>query len=154
MLTDEIKNEIAEEVVHCVRRQCACIEAMQIVQRHHGWVSDEHVRDISEYLGMSAADLESVATFYNHIYRKPVGRHIIMVCDSVSCWIMGYDHIRDYLTERLGITLGETTADGRFTMVPIQCLGACDHAPAIMIDDELFGDLTPEAVDRILERYR
>ena len=72
---------------------------------------------------------------------------MILVCDSVSCWVMGYEQVCEYLRDRLGIDLGETTADGRFTLLPVVCLGACDHAPAMMIDDELHGDLTPEKID-------
>ena len=103
---------------------------------------------------MSRDDLDSVATFYNLIYRKPVGRHVILLCNSVSCWILGYERLRQRLGERLGIQLGETTPDGRFTLLPIVCLGTCDHAPALMIDNDLHRDLTPESVDRILEEYR
>ena len=127
---------------------------MKIVQRHRGWVSDESLRDIAELLGMSPADLDGVATFYNLIFRKPVGRHVIMVCDSVSCWIMGYDRIREHLSERLGIEFGETTADNRFTLLPIVCLGACDHAPAMMVDADLHSDLDPQKIDGILEKYK
>jgi NADH-quinone oxidoreductase subunit E len=102
---------------------------------------------------MSPDELDSVATFYNLIYRKPVGRHVILVCDSVSCWIMGYDPIREHLSSRLGIGLGETTQDGRFTLLPIVCLGTCDHAPAMMVDDELYGDLDPAKIDEILAKH-
>ena len=102
---------------------------------------------------MSVTDLDSVATFYNLIFRRPVGRHVIMICDSVSCWIMGYDRMREYVGKRLGISLGETTKDNRFTLLPIVCLGCCDHAPAMMVDDTLHSDLNPEKIDRVLERY-
>jgi NADH-quinone oxidoreductase subunit E len=102
---------------------------------------------------MTVDELEGVASFYNLIFRKPVGRHVILICDSISCWIMGYERMREHLTTRLGINLGETTADGRFTLLPIDCLGACDHAPALMIDDDLHGDLDPEKIDEILNKY-
>ena len=120
---------------------------MKIVQRHRGWVSDESMRDIGELLGMSPADLDGVATFYNLIFRKPVGRHVIMLCDSVSCWIMGYDRMREHLTSDWESQFGETTADNRFTLLPIVCLGACEHAPAMMIDNDLHGDLDPAGID-------
>ncbi len=82
-----------------------------------------------------------------------MGRHVIFICDSVSCWIVGYHGIREHLTTRLGITLGETTPDGRFTLLPIACLGACDQAPAMMIDGDLHVLLTPEKVDVVLAKY-
>jgi NADH-quinone oxidoreductase subunit E len=155
MLTAEERQEIEAELGRYPypTRQAVCIDAMKIVQRHRGWVSDESLRDIGELLEMSAADLDGVATFYNLIFRKPVGRHVVMICDSVSCWIMGYDRIREHLTKRLGIALGQTTGDGRFTMLPIVCLGTCDHAPAMMIDEDLHRDLTPEKLDAILANY-
>jgi NADH-quinone oxidoreductase subunit E len=103
---------------------------------------------------MTPDELDNVATFYNLIFRKPVGKHVILVCDSVSCWIMGYERVRQRLSERLGIGFGETTADERFTLLPIVCLGACDHAPAIMIDDDLCRDVDREKLDAILAQYR
>jgi NADH-quinone oxidoreductase subunit E len=116
-------------------------------------VSDECVKDIAQLLGMAPEALDAVATFYNLIFRRPVGRHVILVCDSVSCWIMGYEPLRRRLQERLAIGLGETTIDDRFTLLPICCLGACDHAPAMMIDDDLHGDMDLASLDEILEKY-
>ncbi len=153
MLTEEERREIEAEVPRYPQKKATCIEAMKIVQRHRGWVSDEALQGIGELLGMTVDELEGVASFYNLIFRKPVGRHVILICDSISCWIMGYERMREHLTTRLGINLGETTADGRFTLLPIDCLGACDHAPVLMIDDDLHGDLDPEKIDEILNRY-
>ena len=153
MLTAEVQAEINAEVAHYPHRQAVAIDAMMIVQRHRGWVSDEDIHDIAELLGMSAADLAGIATFYNLIRRKAVGRHVALICDSVSCWIMGCDRVRDHLCTRLGTTLGGSTADGRFTLLPIVCLGVCDHAPAMMIDDDVHTDLDEQAIDKILEKY-
>src|ERR1043165_3901022 len=152
MLTAEEKQEIEAELARYPTKQAVCIDAMLTVQKHRGWVSDESLRDLAEFLGMSVEDLDGGATFYNLISRQPVGRHVIMVCDSVSCWIMGYGRIRDELSRRLGVKLGETTADGRFTLLPIVCLGTCDHAPAMMIDGDLHRDLDPAKLDGILEK--
>ena len=154
MLRPEERQEIEAELEHYPTKQAVCIDAMLIVQKHRGWVSDESLKDLAEFLGMSVEDLDGVATFYNLIFRQPVGRHVIMVCDSVSCWIMGYERLRKHLTSRLGIQMGETTADGRFTLLPIVCLGTCDHAPAMMVDGDLHRDLDPEKVNAILERYQ
>jgi len=153
MLSREEEKEIEEVAAHYEQKRAACVEALQVVQRRHGWVSDEHLRDVAALLDMAPDELDGVATFYSLIFRRPVGRHVILLCDSVTCWIMGYDDLLAHLKRRLGIGLGETTADGRFTLLPVPCLGTCDHAPAMMIDEELHQDLTPEKVDRILSRY-
>ena len=154
MLSVEEINEIAAETAHYPKREAGCIDALKIVQRHRGWVSDESVHEIAVHLGMSATDVDSVATFYNLIYRKPVGRHVISICDSVSCWIMGYEQMRKHLHGRLGIGFGETTPDNRFTLLPTVCLGCCDHAPAMMVDSDLHSDLDPEKIDAQLENYK
>ncbi len=126
------------------------IEALRIVQRHRGWVSDQSVAAIARLLGTSTAAVDSVATFYNLIFRKPVGRHVVMYCDSVSCYVMGCDKLRVALEQKLGVAPGETTPDGRFTLLPIVCLGACDHAPAMMIDEDLILDVAPQNARRRL----
>ncbi len=154
MLTESEKKEIEAEARHYDYKRAACVDALKVVQRHRGWVSDESLRDVAEYLEMTPDELDNVATFYNLIFRKPVGKHVILVCDSVSCWIMGYERVRQRLSERLGIGFGETTADERFTLLPIVCLGTCDHAPAIMIDGDLCRDVDPEKLDAILAQYR
>lgn len=154
MLSAEEQKEIQTELAHYPDKKSVCIDAMKIVQRHRGWVSDESLRDIAKFLEMSPDDLDGVATFYNLIFRKPVGRHVIMVCDSVSCWIMGYERIREQLQSKLGIQMGETTADQRFTLLPIVCLGDCDHAPAMMIDDDLHHDLDAQGLDAVLSQYK
>lgn len=153
MLTDDEKHEIAEEFPNYANKRSVSIDALKIVQRHRGWVSDESLQDVAEFLELSPSDLESVATFYNLIFRQPVGRHVIMVCNSITCWVMGYESVHDALRKRLSIDFGGTTSDGRFTMLPIVCLGICDHAPAMMIDDDTFTDLDDGKLDAILARY-
>ena len=154
MLTADEITEIEAEAGHYPKREAVCIDALKIVQRRRGWVSDESLRDIAAHLGMSPTELDSVATFYNLIFRKPVGRHVIMVCDSVSCWIMGYDRMREHLAGRLGIGFGETTADNRFTLLPIVCLGACEQAPALILDNNLHGNLDPAKIDSLLQECK
>jgi NADH-quinone oxidoreductase subunit E len=154
MLSPEERKEIDEKVKHNASKQGACIEAMKIIQHHRGWVSDESIREIAEHLEMSPDQLDGVATFYNLIFRRPVGNHVIYLCDSVSCWIKGCNAIKEHLTGRLEVDFGQTTKDKQFTLLPIQCLGTCDHAPAMMIDDALFRDLTADLVDNILKVYQ
>jgi NADH-quinone oxidoreductase subunit E len=153
MLTEQERTEILTELQHFAHKPAACVEALRIVQRHRGWVSDE-IKDIAELLGMTPDELDGVATFYSLIFRRPVGRHVILICDSVSCWVMGYEKVLERLQSRLDIGIGETSADGRFTLLPVACLGVCEQAPAMMIDDTLYGGLTPEKIDEILEKYR
>ena len=153
MLKAEDIREIEHELPLFPQKKAACIEALKIVQKHRGWVSDEAIQDIAKFLDMSAEELDSVATFYNMSSRQPVGRHVIHVCDSVSCWIMGYEELKDALMKKLGVTYGETTKDGRFTLLPICCLGTCDRAPAMFVGQDLHRDLKPEQLDGILEKY-
>ncbi len=153
MLSPEEKKEIEEEIKLYPHKQAACIEAMKVIQKHRRWVSDESLKDIAEILDMTPDELDGVATFYNIIFRKPVGRHVVFVCDSVSCWILGYQNILKYFEKNYRIKFGETTNDDRFTLLPIPCLGTCDHAPAIMVDNDLHRNITPEKLDDILKDY-
>jgi len=157
MLSKEELKEIEHELAHYEQPSAATIEALKIVQKHRGWVSDEAVRDIAEKLETSAADVDSVATFYNLIFRKPVGRHVIFQCDSVSCHVMGADGLRAKLESRLGIKPGQTTPDRRFTLLPIVCLGTCDRAPAMLIDQTLHRDLediSERSLGELLDGYK
>lgn len=153
MLTDEEKRRIESHIADYPRRRAACIEGLKVIQEQRGWVSDEAIEELAAFLDMSPHELDSVATFYNLIFRRPVGRHVILLCDSISCWVMGYEKLVDHLQEKLGIGFGETSDDDRFTLLPMCCLGTCDHAPALMIDEDLHRDLTIEKLDEILEQY-
>lgn len=154
MLSKEEIELIEKEMVKFPVKSAASIEALKIVQDKQKWVSDESLAEVAGILEMPAAELENVASFYNLIFRKPVGRHVILLCDSISCWVMGYEKILDMLNKKLGISYGETTRDDRFTLLPIQCLGDCDHAPAIMIDNDLYNNLTEEMMEGILQKYQ
>jgi NADH-quinone oxidoreductase subunit E len=154
MLTADEKREIETVRHHYAHPRAAGPEALKIIQRGRGWVPDEELREAAGLLEMSPDELDSIATFYNLIFRRRVGRHVILLCDSVCCWIVGYERVREHLSSRLGIGPGETTPDGRFTLLPVACLGACDRAPAMMIDEDLHGDLDPSKVDAILAQYQ
>ncbi len=154
MLSKEEIEKIEEETKKFPVKSAAAIEALKIVQDKRKWVSDESLAEIAGLLGMSLSELENVASFYNLIFRKPVGRHIILLCESISCWVMGYDDILVLLNQKLGISYGETTPDKRFTLLPIQCLGNCDHAPSMMIDDDLYSSVSRDRIDEILNKYQ
>ena len=152
-LSDEEIAEIEAEIAHLPDRESAAIDALMIVQKHRGWVSDTSLHAIAQLLDMSSDALDSIATFYNLIFRQPVGRHVVMVCDSVSCYVMGADGLAKAIQEHLGIAFGGTTDDDRFTLLPIVCLGACDKAPTMMIDEELIENVAPERLGEIFGRF-
>ena len=152
-LSDEEIAEIEAEIAHLPDRESAAIDALMIVQKHRGWVSDTSLHAIAQLLDMSSDALDSIATFYNLIFRQPVGRHVVMVCDSVSCYVMGADGLGKAIQERLGIAFGGTTEDDRFTLLPIVCLGACDKAPTMMIDEELIENVAAERLGEIFGRF-
>ena len=154
MLSHKEKEEIQEETRQYPYPAAACIDALKIVQHHRGWISDEAIGDIAAELAMPVEEVDSIATFYTRIYRKPVGRNIILICDNITCMIMGYESIYKYISDKLSIRFGETTLDGRFTLLPISCLGDCDHAPACMINDDLHNNLVISKIDEILEKYQ
>jgi len=153
MLSAEEKHEIEKAISLVPVKKAAGIEALKIVQERRRWISDESLRDVAAFMDMSPEELDSVATFYNLIFRKPVGRHVILLCDSISCWVMGYENILEHLTKQLRIKYGETTTDGRYTLLPNCCLGTCDCAPALMIDNDLYRNLTIDQLDEILKKY-
>ena len=154
MLTREEIKEIQEEIKQYPSPAVACIDALKIIQHHRGWVSDESVKDIAEFLDISNEDVDGIATFYSRIYRKPVGRNVILLCDNVTCMIMGYQSLFEYISRKLGINFGGTTPDGRFTLLPISCLGDCDNAPVLMINTDHYNRLTIEKIDELLESYK
>jgi NADH-quinone oxidoreductase subunit E len=154
MLAEEEIKEIKKEIDHYPYPAVACIDALKIVQNHRQWVSDDAVSDIAALLGMSVEEVDAVATFYSRIYRKPVARNIILICDSVSCMIMGYESLYAHISGKLGIKFGESTPDNRFTLLPNSCLGDCDNAPAIMINNDHYNRVTIEKIDELLEKYK
>jgi NADH-quinone oxidoreductase subunit E len=144
---------ILHDMTHYADPRAASIDALKIVQKRHGWVPDGAIYAIADVLGIPATDVEGVATFYNLIFRQPVGRHVITICDSIGCFLTGYEDTVAAMKQQLGIELGQTTPDNRFTLLPICCLGACDKGPVLMIDDDTHGNVAPGDVAQLLERY-
>ncbi|MEJ2198386.1 MAG: NADH-quinone oxidoreductase subunit NuoE [Desulfuromonadales bacterium] len=130
------------------------VDLLRAIQSHYGWVPDDGVLLTAETLGVLPVEVEEVATFYDKIFRRQVGRRVIHVCDSICCWVTGAEMIAEHLQKSLEIGLGETSADGMFTLLPTCCLGACGDAPAMMIGLTTYGHLTPEKIDRILSDVR
>ncbi|WP_313339388.1 NADH-quinone oxidoreductase subunit NuoE [Stutzerimonas nitrititolerans] len=154
VLSETERSAIEHEMHHYEDPRAASIEALKIVQKARGWVPDGACDAIGAILGIPASDVEGVATFYSQIFRVPVGRHIIRVCDSMTCYLGGHESVLDSIRNEIGIEPGQTSTDGRFTLIPVCCLGNCDKAPALMIDDDTFGDVQPGGVAQLLEAYQ
>ncbi|MDO6426585.1 NADH-quinone oxidoreductase subunit NuoE [Thalassotalea sp. 1_MG-2023] len=150
-LTEQEKIAIDHELQIMETREACSIEALKIVQLQRGWISDDSLHAIAAYLRIPSADLEGVATFYNLIYRQPVGKYVIHICNSISCHLCGYDAVVSAIKNYLAIEYGQTTSDGMFTLLSNACLGACDQAPVMMIDNQLYQSLTPQNVVDILQ---
>jgi NADH-quinone oxidoreductase subunit E len=151
MIPDTLRNELKQRVAGAVTNREAAVDVMKELQRHYGWLTDEAVQEAAAILGLSPLQVEELATFYEMIYRRPVGRHVLHVCDSISCWSMGGETLMDRFTTLLGIEPGATTADGAFTLLPCCCLGNCGNAPAVMIAEQLYGPITTGSAAALIE---
>jgi len=122
-------------------------------QRKSGYISEEAMAGIAESLALSVGDVYGVTTFYSFLSTQPLGKHVIRICKGVPCFLQNAGMIIESIQEALGIGPGETTADGRFSFELTNCIGACDQAPAMLVDDEVHGHLTPEKISEILKSY-
>ena len=154
MLPDELKKSLEEKIAHADHARELVVDVMLALQEHYGYLNDEAVDEVASLMGMSPLEVEELATFYTFIYREPVGKFVIHVCDSLICWMDGYESIKNYLCKKLDITVGGTSADGLFTILPVCCIGYCDLSPAMLINRKVYGHLTPEKIDEILEKLK
>ena len=153
VLTQSERAALHDFMHHYPDPRAASLDSLKHVQKRNGWVDDAQVNAIAQVLGISIPDVEGVATFYNRIYRQPVGCHVILLCDSIACFLMGNESLADVFKKQLGIQYGQTTPDGRFTLLPICCLGNCDKAPSLMIDEDTYGLVSQAQVAEVLEQY-
>ena len=154
LITDQSRAEIDRWVKKYPedQKRSAVMAALRIVQdQNNGYLTNELMDAVAEYLEMPPIAVYEVATFYSMYELEPVGRHKICVCTNISCMLCGSDNIVQHLTDKLGIKLGETTPDGRFTLKEVECLGACVEAPMFQIGDTYYGNLNAEIIDKILE---
>lgn len=154
MIPDLLKHELSARIAAAITPREAAVDVLKSLQAHYGWLTDEAVEEAAGLLGLSPLQVDELATFYEMLYRRPVGRRVIHVCDSISCWAMGGEPLMAHLAKGLGIQPGETSADGLFTLLPCCCLGNCGEAPTMMVGDILYGRLSPEAALEILQKER
>lgn len=151
-LSHSLRHAIAEAIGHHGGRRPAMLESLRMIQHEHGWVSDAHLAEAAAILDVTKAEMDDIATFYSLIFREPVGRTLILLCDGASCYLNGGEDVRDRVMERLGIGFGETTPDGEYTLINVCCVGACDKAPAALVgrDRVVVGPLSPHDLDALL----
>jgi NADH-quinone oxidoreductase subunit E len=154
MIPKHLKANLEQRVADAVTNREAAVDVMKELQRHYGWLTDEALEEASRLLGLSPLQVEELATFYEMIYRRPVGRHVVHVCDSISCWASGGETLLESLAHLLEIKPGTTTADGDITLLPCSCLGNCGEAPCMMIGEKQYGRMTPEAGAQIVAAMR
>lgn len=153
---------LSKESKECIRKfakrfpiaQSAVLDALYIVQNEAGYVTEEGMREVAELLGMPYVDVRAVASFYTMFLKRPSGRYVLDVCTTLSCSLLGAEHLADYLSDKLGIEVGETTPDGMFTLRTVQCLGDCGNVPVMMVGDTYYENLTPEKLDSLLDELR
>jgi len=154
MIPEALHSELKARIAHAITPREAAVDVMKALQAHYGWLTDEAVTEAAGLLGLSTLQVEELATFYEMIYRRPVGKRVIHVCDSISCWALEGETLLAHIAEHLGISVGGTTADGSFTLLPCCCLGNCTEAPTMMIGDAIYGRLTPQTALVYIEGER
>ncbi len=135
-------------------KRAALLPVLRLAQETFGWVSHDVETYVAGLFDLSPAHVHEVVTFYTLFFKKPVGRHLLSVCHNLSCALLGAEDVIAYLQERLGIETGETTPDGRVTLLRVECLCACEVAPMMQVDDDFVGPLTREKIDAVLEGLR
>jgi len=154
MLSEQTKQHITHLRTVYPQRQSALLPALYAAQGEIGYLPDEALDEVAELLDLPPAEVGSVASFYTMFYRHPVGKNIISLCTNLSCHLLGADTLAAYLSKKLGIGNGETTADGKITLEFVECIGACDFAPAMLVNGTLYKNMTEEKVDRLIEELQ
>jgi NADH-quinone oxidoreductase E subunit len=154
MLSTETQQKIESLKKVYETHQSALIPALHVAQADQGWLSEETQREVAQLLGLTPQSVRQVVTFYTMFHQKPVGRHMIQVCRNLSCSLLGGQRLQKQIQEKLGLEDGETTQDGRFTYVSVECLGSCGTAPVLMVNDRYHENVTPLEVDRLLEELK
>lgn len=152
--SEKLKRKINEILSKSETNQSALIPVLREVQNEYGWLSTESMKETAEILGVPSSNVQNVATFYTMFFTKPVGKHIIWQCRTLSCALRGAGQVEHYLSEKLGIKVGETTPDGRITLLEAECLASCGTAPVMLVDNELHENLTKAKVDQVIQKIK
>jgi NADH-quinone oxidoreductase subunit E len=151
-LTDAMKKDLTERVLpRYASKQAALLPALHMVQHEYGWVPPQAMTEIADLLGLKPSEVLDTASFYEEYWLKPKGEHLVQVCRSIACEFCGQREITETCKRKLGIDVGETTDDGKFTLIELECLGSCGSAPAALIDEKLHENLTPAKMEQVLD---
>jgi NADH-quinone oxidoreductase subunit E len=151
VLTEQTKKKIEEIVSRYEKKEAALLPVLHLVQREKGFISSQEEKQVADLLGIKPIKVKEVVTFYTMINREPLGRYHIQVCSNISCSLLGAESLIEHLKDKLGIEVGETTQDKKFTLSTVECLGACEQAPCMMINFDYYGNLDKEKIDEILD---
>lgn len=152
LLTEEMKRELTEVYLpRYPQKRAALLPALHMVQHKYGWIPTKAIQELAEFLQIAPAEALDTATFYEEYWLKPKGKYLLQVCRSLACEICGSREIADHIRRKLNVEVGETTPDGKFTLIELECLGSCGTAPAALCNDVLFENLTTKDIDRILD---
>ena len=154
MLSQETVQEIRASLTRYPRPRSAVLDALRAVQRQFGYCDREALREAAEILEIDANALQMLVTFYDLLYEKPIGEHILMPCKNIACYLRGADSLIEYISKTLHVQPGETTADGKFTLQPMECLAACDLAPMMIADETYYGPLDEAKIDTLIADLR
>ena len=154
MLSAESRQQIESLKKVYETNQSALIPALHVAQADQGWLSEDTQREVAQILGLTPQAVRQVVTFYTMFNQKPVGRHMIQVCRNLSCSLLGGQRLQKQIQDKLGLEDGETTQDGRFTFVSVECLGSCGTAPVLMVNDRYYENVTPQQVERLLDELK
>ena len=151
-LSDEIKQQLENGVVaQYPDRQAATMGVLHVIQEHYGYLPYQAIEEAAEFLQIPASRVLDTATFYEEYFLKPHGKYVIWVCQSLSCELMNHTALLDHLKQKLGIEVGETTEDGKFTLEIVECLGSCGSGPVALVNERLHENLSVNNVDEILD---
>ncbi len=152
--SEKLKGRISEILSKSQTNRAALIPVLHEVQSEYGWLSAESMNETANILGIPSSNVQNVATFYTMFFTKPVGKHVIWQCRTLSCALRGAGQVEHYLSEKLGIKVGETTPDRRITLLEAECLASCGTAPVMLVDNELHENLTKAKIDQIIDRIK
>ena len=153
MFSESILKEIDGIKERYPDSRSALIPSLYVAQREYGWLSNEALRTVADNLNLPEATVRATASFYSLLKNKPTGRHLIQLCTNVSCMILGSEKLKDLLLSKYGLEPGGTTADGRLSLMIVECIGACDVAPSMLVNEDSYGNLTEQNINVILGKY-